>query len=248
MLLGWGSLPSLRAGRMLGAASFGVAVQFAVLGQAHRGRIGSRFPYAIRMGVRMMGGTEFLAMLALVANAIETPVVEGVAVTQVVETYPVTGITSRRLLDELNANARVDEADGSRTYGVADVAVNWSYTYKTRAGAPCAIDTAQVKLDIKIRLPDWQPASAPPVTLGAQWQNFHDSLTRHELKHREFGVEAARQVRETLARLKAPTCDAVNAEADRRTALIMKRMSEINHAYDLETDHGRTEGAFWHAE
>lgn len=195
----------------------------------------------------MMGGTEFLAVLMLAASAIETPVVEGVAVTQVVETYPVTGTTSRRLLDELNTNARVDESDGSRTYGLADVAVNWSYTYKTRAGAPCVVDTAQVKLDIKIRLPDWQPARAPSAALGAQWHAFHDALTRHELKHREFGVEAARQVHETLAGLTAPTCDAVNAVADRQTGLIMERMSEMSRAYDLETDHGRTEGAFWHA-
>jgi predicted secreted Zn-dependent protease len=195
----------------------------------------------------MMGGTEFLAVLVLVASAIETPVVEGVAVTQVVETYPVTGTTSRRLLDELNKNALVDEADGSRTYGRADVAVNWSYTYRTRSGVPCAVDSTQVKLDIKIRLPDWQPARTPSTAIGAQWQTFHDALTRHEVNHRGFGVEAARQIRETLAQLTAPTCDEVNAEADRQTGLIMKRMSEMNRAYDRETDHGRTEGAFWHA-
>lgn len=195
----------------------------------------------------MSAGIGLLAVLALAAHAIETPVVEGVAVTQRIDTYVVTGITSRRLLEEMDAVARAEPETGARTYGRTDYAIKWSYTSRSRPGGRCAVDQAQVKLEIGIRLPEWQPASEPREALQAQWQAFHDALTGHELRHRELAMRAARQMRDMLSVLVAPTCEALEGEASRQASVIMAQAEQANRAYDRETEHGRTEGAWWRA-
>ena len=193
-----------------------------------------------------MYGELLTSMLMLAMGTLDAPIVEGVAVTQSMETYTVSGVTSRSLLRELDANARVSETSGKKTYGSASVYVNWSYNYRERASS-CRIDTAKVSLDITLRMPQWQPEREPSQELKAQWQAFHDALTLHELRHRAFGADAARAIKVALDALSAPSCDALNAEVDRKTGQVMENLSQANRIYDAETSHGRTEGAWWHA-
>jgi predicted secreted Zn-dependent protease len=193
-----------------------------------------------------MYGELLASLLMLAVGTLDAPIVEGVAVTQTMETYTVSGVTSRSLLRELDANARVSETSGAKTYGSASVYVNWSYNYREQASS-CRIDKAKVSLDITLRMPQWQPEREPSQALKAQWQVFHDALTLHELRHRAFGVDAARKIKVALDALSAPSCDALNAEVDRRTGQVMENLSQANRMYDAETSHGRTEGAWWQA-
>lgn len=194
-----------------------------------------------------MFGTALTTLSMLVAGTLDAPVVEGVAVTQTIESYTVDGVTSRSLLKALNANARVSQSSGALTYGSASVHVKWSYTYRERASA-CRVDTANVSLEITLRMPEWQPQREPPRALQAKWQAFHDALTQHELRHRQFGVEAARAIRGVFDGLSAPSCDALHASVDRKTGEVMATLTQVNRDYDLETSHGRTEGAWWQAD
>lgn len=191
---------------------------------------------------------DLLSMLVLATGAIETPAVEGVVVTQVVETYPVVGTTSRQLLDGLNARARVDPASGQPTYGYTHTHLRWSYTTNTRDGRRCAIGKVDVELDVRISLPDWQPVGEPPAALREQWEGFHAALTAHELQHRAFEMLAADGLREAIEAIPSGACDGIDAEVARRTGLVMQQLAASNRGYDADTGHGRTEGAIWYAD
>lgn len=196
----------------------------------------------------MLDGSGLALALALVAAGIETPVVEGVVVTQSVRPYLVTGGTSRRLLEEMNALGPVSPGTGRRNFGQADTQVAWTYTFRARDGRRCQIDRSQVKLHIRITLPQWQPAGEPTGALREQWDAFHAALTRHELGHRAFGIAAAEQIRQALDQLPPTDCQDIESQIERATSPIMQRMSDANRTYDADTGHGRTEGAFWQAD
>lgn len=195
----------------------------------------------------MTVGIGFLAVLALAAAAIDTSVVEGVNVQQKVETYPVTGNTARQLLDAMNARARPDPVSGKPTYGRTDSHVSWRYRTESRDGRRCKLRSADVKLAIVITLPQWEPAGAPPA-LQAKWQDFHAALTAHELQHRALALQAAREIRDMLKDLPAADCKALNAEVERLAAPVMQRLADASRDYDVDTQHGRSEGAFWQAD
>ena len=192
--------------------------------------------------------SDLLFLLVLATGTLDTPAVAGVTVTQAVETYPVAAATSRQLLDGMNAQARVDPVSGKPAYGYTYTHLRWSYATVTRDGTRCAIDKVDVGLDVRISLPDWQPVGTPPAALRERWRAFHAALTAHELQHRAFGMQAARGIREAIEGIPAGACAGIDAEVTRRTGRVMQQLADANRGYDIETDHGRTEGAVWVAE
>lgn len=184
---------------------------------------------------------------AVASATIDTPVIEGVQVNQTVEHYTVSGVTSRRLLEEMRALGPHQGASGRRSFGHTWAELSWSFGTTSDSSGECTINDVQLNLDITIRLPDWQPERPPGRALAAQWQAFSTALRHHELQHRAYAIDAAEAIRDGLAELPATPCDDIEARARQATTAIMTRMSENNRAYDVRTEHGRSEGAYWMA-
>jgi predicted secreted Zn-dependent protease len=186
-----------------------------------------------------------LALLLAGAPVIDTPVVDGVEITQALEHYPVTGNNARQILDALFASAPVASSEGRQSLGHTYTDLAWRYEMASVGEGRCRIEDVSVSLDIRIRLPEWQPARKPGKRLAEQWQAFIEGLTGHELQHRALALDAASAVRSVLLDLPEMPCKDARSATDRATRPIMQRLAADNRAYDARTQHGRTEGAYW---
>ena len=68
-----------------------------------------------------------LALLLAGAPVIDTPVVDGVEITQALEHYPVTGNNARQILDALFASAPVASSEGRQSLGHTYTDLAWRY-------------------------------------------------------------------------------------------------------------------------
>lgn len=82
----------------------------------------------------------------------------------------------------------------------------------------------------------------------AQRERFDDYLVRlreHELGHFEIGREAARQLETSLYALPpARSCAELQSAARTEGARLLKKYEAMGDAYDVRTQHGRTQGAW----
>ena len=104
--------------------------------------------------------------------------------------------------------------------------------------------SAEVRIDLRGEM-------LLPRLLGgsqAQQDRFESYLSRlreHELGHFEIGREAARELEQSLYGLApARTCDQLQSAARAQGARVLPKYEALGDAYDRQTQHGRTQGAW----
>ena len=88
----------------------------------------------------------------------------------------------------------------------------------------CVMTTLEVSVTITTILPRWQPDSVVSDSLRLRWKQSSAILERHEDGHREHALEAARNLRRILARLK-PKRDCLALAA----AIALELQSSLQH-------------------
>jgi predicted secreted Zn-dependent protease len=189
----------------------------------------------------MPGMDRILALLALAALA-----VSGGARAEVHETLD-TGHYEARAQPGGSVALALNEASPFRPGNqVFHSATAWTMDWKLRpqATADGRCRTAEVSIDLRGEM-------LLPRLLGgsrAQQQRFEDYLTRlreHELGHFEIGREAARALEKSLYALEpARSCAQLQAAARDEGARLLKKYEAMGDAYDRQTEHGRTQGAW----
>ena len=125
-------------------------------------------------------------------------------------------------------------------------ATAWTMDWKLQpiAAADGRCRTAGVRIDLRGEM-------LLPRLLGgslAQQERFESYLVRlreHELGHFEIGREAARELEKTLYALKpSSSCADLQAAARSEGARLLAKYEEMGDAYDRQTQHGRTQGAW----
>jgi predicted secreted Zn-dependent protease len=90
----------------------------------------------------------------------------------------------------------------------------------------------------------------PRLVGGSEWQiqRFDSYLVRlreHELGHYEIGREAARQLEKQFYALPAARdCSALQSSAREAGARLLPKFEAMGDAYDQQTQHGKTQGAW----
>jgi len=125
-------------------------------------------------------------------------------------------------------------------------ATAWTLDWKVRP-APTAdgrCRSAEVRIELRGEM-------VLPRLLGgssAQQEHFESYLARlreHELGHFEIGREAARQLEKQLYALApARSCSALHSAARAEGARLLPKYEAMGDAYDRQTQHGRTQGAW----
>jgi predicted secreted Zn-dependent protease len=120
--------------------------------------------------------------------------------------------------------------------------MDWKLLPQSTADGRCR--TAEVRIDLRGEM-------LLPRLLGgsrAQQERFDDYLTRlreHELGHFEIGREAARELEKSLYGLKpARSCAQLQSAARDEGARLLRKYEALGDAYDRQTEHGRTQGAW----
>jgi predicted secreted Zn-dependent protease len=151
--------------------------------------------------------------------------------------YQVDGSTWDAVADSLRAAASGEWA-AQTTWQFST-----SYPYDT-AGRVCRAGPVSVLATINYRLPSWTASADAPQDLIDTWSRFSDGVRVHESGHRDIAVAAAVALADALRSLPAqPSCAEFEQVARSTTADLMRQLDRDQVAYDLQTQHGLTQGA-----
>lgn len=64
----------------------------------------------------------------------------------------------------------------------------------------CRLSDFEVRMEIDVLIPEWQPLRAPDAEELAVWQGVQTRLRQHEQRHREHAEAAAQRLHERLAK------------------------------------------------
>jgi predicted secreted Zn-dependent protease len=154
----------------------------------------------------------------------------------------VRGSTLAQLSRELDGGV-LDPNDKNRFPAYTSWYVNWRYRFTTSSRG-CAILDPTISVRFAFRVPRWNAKGEKDQAVVEEWNRFYGALWRHERGHVRNGLRAANQIERTLKKLPtSPTCDHLEAKADRAGAHVIKRHRMMDLVYDVATAHGATQGA-----
>lgn len=196
--------------------------------------------------MRILGARRKPAFLLAAASLAGAASAQEIDVTERIEFYIVRGKSPEALLREMQAKGPTGIVDlGRRYFAQADSSVSWSYQYEnTPAG--CAVETAEVGVETTYTYPSWEGREKASGRLTAYWDHFLGRLETHERGHadisRAAGAEIARSIQATPPQ---PDCPALEKAIKDVAGAVMKANEKRQRAYDRETNHGETQGAWF---
>jgi len=120
--------------------------------------------------------------------------------------------------------------------------LDWNVRPEATSDGRCR--SAEVKVDLRGEM-------LLPRLLGgsheqqARFESYLQHLREHELGHFEIGREAARELEKALYGLKpARSCSELQSAARVESARLLPKYEAMGDAYDRQTEHGRTQGAW----
>jgi len=186
---------------------------------------------------RLLGLTMCLILLAACGNHAATvdknsrplPTVTPINISHAtMDFYDITGATEQELRAQMSALG----PNGHEAYTKWDIRWNWP-----GQGTPdCNLRDATASYDIAVTFPRWYPTADATPELIAKWNRYIGALSAHERNHVDNVVA---QVPLVTAAIQRAACN--TAEAAAQAALEPIRQFDIQ--YDLNTDHGATQGA-----
>lgn len=203
----------------------------------------------VGVGLFGMAGCRPLPVRDLAPLATATPLVRlacdpeaDLVVRRSRETYRVRGSTLAELHESM-APQRFRDPGGMAWDAYTSWEVRWSYPL-VRETDSCSLGEAQVRVDLRIQLPRWDPPAEADPDLIALWDGYLRALEAHEEGHAQLALAAACEVQQVLHSLgPQPDCERMELAADRATQAVIDRYHDLEVRYDLETDHGAADGA-----
>lgn len=157
------------------------------------------------------------------------PVPEGVTVDVREQTFAVFGRTPRDIWDSLN---RRGPATGNRiVWGLHSWQFDWDIDWDTSAEG-CRVADLRIRMSTEITMPDWRHRSGSDQELQELWDEFEFQLRDHEEAHRNYALDAIRDLNSSIRSVQAPDCETANRRIRTQTNVIMERYRALNSMYD----------------
>ena len=151
-----------------------------------------------------------------------------------------TGMASQ-LLSNLNSASPVKQ-DGKTFHGYTEYLIKWNFYWKTTNGK-CQISKVSTKVNLTITLPKMVNKNAEN-KLKLIWSKWYPALVMHENGHAKLAVKIAREIETSIKRLPAySNCNDLESLANATGYKLMEKLKRLNKEYDINTNHGETEGA-----
>ena len=156
--------------------------------------------------------------------------------------YDIYGSSGRELRRELDAKGPVSKA-GVRGDGIAYWSVNWNFRYVPSSGG-CRFSEITVTVTGDIILPRWEPGEIRSDGLAKKWRAYLSALLKHEYGHYNHGMRAGEEIRSLGQTFRVTgDCSRIGQDFNDRAALILEKYRAMDGKYDIDTGHGRTQGA-----
>ena len=118
-----------------------------------------------------------------------------------------------------------------------------SYQYEPRrAGRACSVASLTTTLDLVVDLPRWSPPPGAAPRLTSQWMRYVSALRRHKDGHLDIGREMEDAFRRSLA-VTSERCERLESAIKSQYETLLEQHRARDRSYDVETAHGRTQGA-----
>jgi predicted secreted Zn-dependent protease len=145
-----------------------------------------------------------------------------------IQYYDITGSTELDLRHQMSAYGPEGYDAYTRWY------IRWNWP--GRGEVKCELKEAVASYEVTVTFPRWIPTAEATPELVEKWNRYVRALAAHERVHVDNVVKRFPAV---LAAIKNATC--LTAESAAQAAL--EPIRQFDRQYDLDTDHGRTQGA-----
>lgn len=100
----------------------------------------------------------------------------------------------------------------------------------------CRLSAFQVRLEIDLMLPDWQPANPPTQRDEALWRALQERLQAHEHRHRQHAEAAARRLQRRLEqrvdRIEAIDCQRLRTDLESLRQIEVQNLQLRDRTFD----------------
>lgn len=126
--------------------------------------------------------------------------------------------------------------------GWTESRINWSFRTRPSDGK-CRVVNVDVEQIIKIDMPRLKAGTALRADTRKKWNDFLETLWRHEQQHAQFARDAAAEIEGILGgfwtegKCGAESNKKINAAAH----AIMEKMKRLNRQFDKDVEEGRRE-------
>jgi predicted secreted Zn-dependent protease len=177
-----------------------------------------------------------LVALALAATGAHAEVVETLSY----DYYDIKASPNQELGSLLNKATPFKER-GRAFHAKTKWNIRWSFSVRDSESGICKIGGTNVSLETKITLPRLISDNAQQ---QRQFSRYFAALKHHELGHHQIAQDAAAAVRKNLASMRGnPSCSDLSKAANATAEQTVEGYNRKNQAYDVETDHGKSQGA-----
>jgi predicted secreted Zn-dependent protease len=156
-------------------------------------------------------------------------------------TYIVRGNSTQQVLSALRAMGPRDSKLVSR-----DAYTYWDLRWKWGSEREYITDLNQVSINLMVNM------SIPRLVtedyqLAQKWHTFEEPLIRHEMRHLSFAVDGAELLSQRLSKEFTQQGKIALPRAKQIAEIVLNEIRAKDQQYDLETNHGETEGIRWQA-
>lgn len=157
------------------------------------------------------------------------------------EYYLIHGSTANQLRNEMNTKSPIKQS-GNTYDAYTSWFVNWRFDWKKKNGL-CAMTRVKSTVKVNFTLPKWENSHSAEVNLKKRWTHYYNALITHENEHKDFGINAAKEVENRLSVLSAKNCSSLKTKANRLGKEIIDKYVVLEKKYDKNTNHGMKNGA-----
>ncbi|TAL40158.1 MAG: DUF922 domain-containing protein [Alphaproteobacteria bacterium] len=180
----------------------------------------------------------FLLLAALVA-AFPQPCGAGVKENTAYNYYPVNA--GQASLNEVLIAAYPLQKPGERFHAYTDWHIDWNFKYAANGGF-CSMTSVDTVLTATMTLPKLE--SAPSADVQSRFDDYFPKLKLHEDGHLRIAQNAAAAIDSTLVGMRNVSCSTISSDANNLAYGILDRAKAAEKEYDLQTEHGKTQGAW----
>lgn len=177
----------------------------------------------------------FIVLLLLTASSVQaTPVVDTET-----EYYVVDGKDARAIRADMNAK-REGRYDAYTAWHV-----KWRFFWDKQPNI-CTIMRVKSTVSVKFTLPKLAEHTIANQDAKNRWNRYYHALIDHENGHRDFGVNAAKEIEAALLDMNSyKNCTTLEKAANALAHKIVNEYIVDEKQYDIDTNHGLNNGAFF---
>ncbi len=120
--------------------------------------------------------------------------------------------------------------------------LNWQYQI-VQGDISCHLADVKVGLHTAVAMPLWQPSTSATSGLAGRWQTFITNLIAHEQGHVALDQQYANKMLTDLQAVSEQSCSELTSLISNTIDADTHALDLANDAYDVNTDHGATQGA-----